>query len=81
MHVLLLCVFQCSYLIICCYSGLPREILQAQISGVAEALANLTERDAVDPVIKATVTLSESGFISVKEAVAYGEIKPSLTGV
>ncbi|KAF8841856.1 actin-like ATPase domain-containing protein [Paxillus ammoniavirescens] len=59
----------------------PREILSAQISGIAEALGNLTEREAIDPVIKATVTLSESGLVSVNEAVAYGEIKDeSLTG-
>lgn len=48
---------------------------------MAEALTNLTEGGAVDPVIKATVALSESGFVSVKEAVAYGETKPSLAGV
>ncbi|KAL4077708.1 heat shock protein 70 family [Scleroderma citrinum] len=61
-------------------AGFPREILEGQISGVTEALANLTERGAVDPVIKATVALSESGFVSIKEAVAYGEIKSSLAG-
>ncbi|KIJ60918.1 hypothetical protein HYDPIDRAFT_169952 [Hydnomerulius pinastri MD-312] len=61
--------------------GFPREILEAQITGVAEALGNLTERGAIDPIIKATISLSESGFVSVKEAVAYGEIKDeSLTG-
>ncbi|KAH7927208.1 actin-like ATPase domain-containing protein [Leucogyrophana mollusca] len=63
------------------FPGFPKEILEVQISGVAEALGNLTERGAVDPVIKATVTLSESGFVSIKEAVAFGEIKDeSLTG-
>ncbi|KAH7882234.1 Hsp70 protein-domain-containing protein [Phlebopus sp. FC_14] len=62
-------------------SGFPQEILQAQISGVGEALGNLTELGAIDPIIKTTVVLSESGFVSVKEAVAYGEIKDeSLTG-
>lgn len=50
-------------------------MLEAEISGVAEAIGNLTERGAVDPVIKATVTLSESGFVSVSDAVAFGEIK------
>lgn len=45
-------------------------------------MANLTERGAIDPVIKLTVALSESGFVSAKEAVAYGEVKDeSLTGV
>jgi len=62
--------------------GFPREILQVQISGVAEALGNLTERGATDPVVKLTVALSESGFVSAKEAVAYGEVKDeSLTGM
>ncbi|KIK97251.1 hypothetical protein PAXRUDRAFT_825149 [Paxillus rubicundulus Ve08.2h10] len=61
--------------------GFPREILSAQISGIAEALGNLTEREAIDPVIKATVTLTESGLVTVNEAVAYGEIKDeSFTG-
>ncbi|KAI5990421.1 heat shock protein 70 family [Pisolithus albus] len=60
--------------------GFPREILEAQISGVAEALGNLTERGAIDPVIKVTVALSNSGFVSVEEAVAYGEIKSSIAG-
>ncbi|KAF8547314.1 actin-like ATPase domain-containing protein [Imleria badia] len=62
--------------------GFPREILQVQISGVAEALANLTERGAIEPVVKLTVALSESGFVAAKEAVAYGEVKDeSLTGM
>ncbi|KAF9265145.1 actin-like ATPase domain-containing protein [Marasmius fiardii PR-910] len=61
--------------------GFPTHLLETEITGVAEALANLTERGAVDPVIKATVKLSESGFVSVTEAVAFGEIKDeSLTG-
>ncbi|KAG6333862.1 hypothetical protein ID866_5225 [Astraeus odoratus] len=60
--------------------GFPREMFEAQISGVAEALGNLTERGAVDPIIRATISLSESGFVSIKEAVAYGEVKGSLTG-
>ena len=63
-------------------SGFPREILQVQITGVAEALGNLTERGAIDPIVKLTVALSESGFVSAKDAVAYGEVKDeSLTGV
>ncbi|KAF9238683.1 heat shock protein 70 family [Melanogaster broomeanus] len=62
-------------------SGFPREILQVQISGVAEAIDELTERGATDPIVKVTVALSESGFASVKEAIADGEIKDeSLTG-
>jgi hypoxia up-regulated 1 len=59
----------------------PQRILEAEIIGVAEAIANLTELGVVDPVVKTTVTLSESGFVSVSDAIAYGEIKDdSLTG-
>ncbi|KAF8346739.1 heat shock protein 70 family [Amanita rubescens] len=59
----------------------PQRILEAEIVGVAEAIANLTELGVVDPVVKTTVTLSESGFVSVSDAIAYGEIKDdSLTG-
>lgn len=62
-------------------SGFPREILEAKIVGIPEAIDNLTQRGAIDPVIKATVVLSESGFVSVRDAVAYGEIKDdSITG-
>ncbi|KAI3608795.1 hsp70 family chaperone lhs1 [Moniliophthora roreri] len=61
--------------------GFPTKFLEVDITGVAEALANLTERGAIDPVVKATVKLSESGFVSVTDAVAYGDIKDeSLTG-
>ncbi|KIM41799.1 hypothetical protein M413DRAFT_18744 [Hebeloma cylindrosporum] len=61
--------------------GFPTRMLEVEIGGVAEAFANLTERGAVDPVVKATLTLSDSGFVAVKDAVAYGEIKDeSLTG-
>lgn len=46
-----------------------------------EALANLTELGAVDPVVKATVAISESGFLSIRDAHAYAEVKDdSLTG-
>lgn len=62
-------------------SGFPQRILEAEIAGVAEAIGNLTERGAIDPVVKATLMLSESGFVSVSSAVAYGEIKDeSITG-
>lgn len=56
-------------------SGLPVDIVQADIQGVAEAIQNLTEAGATDPVVKATVVLSDSGFASVHDAFAYGEIK------
>lgn len=56
-------------------SGYPTDLLEANIKGVAEALKNLTEAGAIDPVVKATVSLSESGFASIQDAVAFGEIK------
>ncbi|KAF7321064.1 hypothetical protein HMN09_00193800 [Mycena chlorophos] len=56
-------------------AGFPARFLEVGIEGVAEAIANLTEMGATDPVVKATLTLSESGFVSVSNAVAFGEIK------
>ncbi|KAI9432685.1 actin-like ATPase domain-containing protein [Lactarius indigo] len=53
----------------------PADLLDARISGVKEALANITEAGGVDPIIKATILFSESGFVSVPEAVAYAELK------
>ncbi|KAF5314314.1 hypothetical protein D9619_011752 [Psilocybe cf. subviscida] len=61
--------------------GFPTRMLEVELGNVTEAIANLTELGAIDPVVKATLSLSESGFVSVTEAVAYGEIKDdSLTG-
>ena len=40
-----------------------------------DALANLTERGAAEPVVKLTVALTESGFAGVQDAVLFGEIK------
>lgn len=61
--------------------GFPSRMLEAELTGVQAAIANLTERGAVDAVVKATVTLSDSGFVAVKDAVAYGEVKDdSITG-
>ena len=57
-------------------------MLEVEIGDVAEAIANLTERGAVDPVVKATLTLSESGFVSVSDAVVFGDIKDeSISGM
>lgn len=50
-------------------------MMEVELSNVTEAIANLTERGAVDPVVKATIMLSDSGFVSVTDAVAFGEIK------
>lgn len=62
-------------------SEFPVELLEASITGVKEAFANLTEMGGLDPVVKATILLSPSGFVSVPEAVAYAELKDgSLAG-
>lgn len=62
-------------------SEFPIELLEASITGVKEAFANLTEMGGLDPVVKATILLSPSGFVSVPEAVAYAELKDgSLAG-
>jgi len=37
-------------------------MLEVEIGSVAGAFANLTERGAIDLVVKATHTLSDSGF-------------------
>jgi hypoxia up-regulated 1 len=59
----------------------PANILEVEINGVAEALGNLTERGAIDLVVKANVSLSDSGFVSIQDAIAFGEIKDdSLSG-
>jgi hypoxia up-regulated 1 len=50
-------------------------MLEADIVGFAEAIANLIEHGAVDPVVKVTLTLYESGFVSVSDAIVFGEIK------
>jgi hypoxia up-regulated 1 len=50
-------------------------IVEAKIGGVAEAIANLTEKGVLEPVIKTTIALSESGFVSISDAIAVGEVK------
>ncbi|KAI0369349.1 actin-like ATPase domain-containing protein [Pilatotrama ljubarskyi] len=61
--------------------GFPTEFLEADITGVSEAIQNLTEAGGTDPVVKAIVMLSESGFASVRDAVVSAEFKDeSLTG-
>ena len=56
-------------------SGYPSDILEAELRDVSGALQDLTDLGAVDPVVKATVVLSESGFVSIQDAIAFGEIK------
>jgi hypoxia up-regulated 1 len=56
-------------------------MMEVDIGNVVEAIANLTEHGASEPVVKATVTLSESGFISVSDAIVFGDIKDdTITG-
>ena len=55
--------------------GYPTDFLETRVSGVKEALANITAEGGSDPVIKATLALSESGFIAVPEAVAVADAK------
>ncbi|KDQ16953.1 hypothetical protein BOTBODRAFT_156336 [Botryobasidium botryosum FD-172 SS1] len=53
----------------------PQPISEIQLMGVAEAIANLTERGAKEPVVKVTVLLSDSTIASVVDAVAHGQVK------
>ncbi|EMD35137.1 hypothetical protein CERSUDRAFT_116612 [Gelatoporia subvermispora B] len=55
--------------------GFPTDLLAVDIIGVSDAIRNLTELGAVEPVVKATVSLSESGFASIRDAIAVGEYK------
>jgi hypoxia up-regulated 1 len=56
-------------------------MMEVEIGNVAEAITNLTELGVSEPVVKATITLSESGFISVSDAIVFGEIKDdTITG-
>jgi hypoxia up-regulated 1 len=56
-------------------SDIPPRIFSAELAGVTEAMAKLTEKAAIDPVVKVTVGLSDSGLVTIHEALAYGEIK------
>ncbi|KAF9642311.1 hypothetical protein BDM02DRAFT_3193509 [Thelephora ganbajun] len=56
-------------------SDRSRGIVEAKIGGVAEAIANLNERGVLEPVIETTIALSESGFVSVSDAITVGEVK------
>jgi hypoxia up-regulated 1 len=57
------------------FPDFPQDVFDAQISGIPDAIANLTGRGAIDPVVKITMLLTESGVASITEAVAYGEVK------
>jgi len=54
-------------------------MLEVEIGSVARALADLTERGAVDPVVKATLTLSDSGFVAVNAEIKDESLYPRNT--
>lgn len=61
--------------------GIPSKILEAELVGVQEAITNLTEAGAKEPVVKLTVGISDSGFATLEDAIAFGDIKDdSITG-
>ena len=43
--------------------------------GVSGTVQSLTDLGAVDPVVKVTAVISESRFMSIRDAIAFGEIK------
>lgn len=51
------------------------DLLEAEITGVKEAFAELEEAGATEMVVKATLAISESGFAGIQEAVAFGDVK------
>ena len=62
-------------------SGYPTDLYSVEIAGISEALQNLTEAGATEPMVKINVFLSESGLVTVQDAVVHGEIKDtSITG-
>jgi hypoxia up-regulated 1 len=55
--------------------GIPLKIIEAELVGVQEAIGNLTEAGAKEPVVKLTVGISDSGFATLEDAIVFGEIK------
>lgn len=55
--------------------GLPSRIIEAELVGIQEAIINITEAGAKEPVVKLTVGISDSGFAILDDAVVFGEIK------
>ena len=61
--------------------GIPSKIIEAELVGVQEAITNLTEAGAKEPVVKLTVGISDSGFATLEDAIVFGDIKDdSITG-
>ena len=59
----------------------PSELLKVDLLDVAETIANLTEHDVSDPIVKLTMKIDSRGLLSAVNAVASSEQKnASLTG-
>ena len=59
----------------CACSGVPTELVEASVTGVKEAVANLTELGTSEPIIKINVVITESGFVGIQDAFAYVDPK------
>jgi hypoxia up-regulated 1 len=56
-------------------------LLKVDLLDVAETVANLTEQDVSDPIVKLTMKIDSRGLLSAVNAIACGEQKnASLTG-
>ncbi len=53
------------------------DILSVEIKGISEAIGNMTERllGVGEPVVKLTVELDKDGFVSIPEAIVWGDVK------
>ena len=53
------------------------ELSSIEITGVAEAYGNMTERlDGIgEPVVKLTVEMDKDGFTTIPEAIVWGDVK------
>ena len=58
----------------------PAEIALAKISGLAEAITQFKDVNADKRKVRVGIQLSDSGLVTVGEAVAEVEVEPSLTG-
>ncbi|KIO24390.1 hypothetical protein M407DRAFT_15428 [Tulasnella calospora MUT 4182] len=55
-------------------SEIPKAVVQAKLSGVAGALANLTSQGVQTPQVRVSFGYSDSGLAVVEDAVAVGEL-------
>jgi hypoxia up-regulated 1 len=62
--------------------GIPSKIIEAELIGIREAITNLTEAGVKEPVVKLTVSISDSGFATLEDAIVFGEMMKddSITG-